>query len=324
MVTPFSKLKIRWREKINIKIIQFNSLLFFALLTFNAYAGFDEIVVFGDSLSDTGNIASINGSFPTPPFFESNRVSNGPVAVEGLAEKLGLRIEPSMHLVGGFSGRNYAVAGARAAGDDPIDLTTQVGTYLLHNGGDASTNSLYVMFIGGMDVRIARGLSRVDAEAALNSATLAIDQQLRLLIAAGAQHFLVVNSPNVGAIPETQLLAGVNDNKHLVKQTKKRNDSEYFNRQLAKNVKRIERDTGHDLVLFDLFSYLNKILENSNALAYTNTVDACYSTVSFSFNEGCESGQRFSKYLFFDEVHPTGRTHERISRALFAEVPEGI
>ncbi len=48
-------------------------------------ANFSAVYVLGDSLSDTGNLASApgQGDFP-PPFFE-NRVSNGPVAVETLA-----------------------------------------------------------------------------------------------------------------------------------------------------------------------------------------------------------------------------------------------
>lgn len=61
----------------NIKIIQFNWLVFFLFLTFNAYAEFDEIVVFGDSLSDTGSLASVTGAFLNPPFFEASRVSDG-------------------------------------------------------------------------------------------------------------------------------------------------------------------------------------------------------------------------------------------------------
>ncbi len=43
-------------------------------------AQFSQLYTFGDSLSDTGNLASITLDFP-PPFF-MNRISNGPVAVE--------------------------------------------------------------------------------------------------------------------------------------------------------------------------------------------------------------------------------------------------
>ena len=304
-----------------IKIVQLKYLLVLAFLTLNAHAEFNEMVVFGDSLSDTGNFASINGAFPSPPFFQASRVSNGPVAVEGLAEKLGLSVEASLHLVANTGGSNFAVAAARAGGNTPIDLTSQVGAYLLRVGGFASADSLFVMFIGGNDIRDTRDLSRRDARETLSAAAAAIDQQLRLLIAAGAEHILVVNSANIGAIPEIRLLADEN-NKHLANQMKRH--SIQFNRKLARKVRRIEYDTGLDLVLFDLFSYLQKIFINSEALAYTNTVDACFSTEMLAFNPDCEFGQRFDEYLFFDEIHLTGRSHERVSRAMFAEVPEKL
>lgn len=306
-----------------LKIVKLKFILIITFLSFNANAEFDEMVVFGDSLSDTGNLASFIGAFPSPPFFEGSRVSNGPVAVEGLADKLGLEAAASMHLVGGSGGSNFAVAGARAraAGDQPIYLATQVGAYLLQTGGIASADSLYVVFIGGNDVRDTRGIPRKASNEILNAAAVAIDQQIRLLISAGAQHILVVNSPDIGSIPETGLKAIEANNKHLARQTKRR--SKQFNRKLARKVRRIEYETGLDLVLFDIFDYLQKVLRNSTAFGYTNTSDACFSTDMGQFNPECEFGQRFPEFLFFDEIHPSGRSHERVSRAMYAEVPEG-
>jgi len=54
---------------------------------------FDELVVFGDSLSDTGN---------------AGRFSDGPVWVEGVANGLELSVRPSE-----VGGTNYAFGGAR-------------------------------------------------------------------------------------------------------------------------------------------------------------------------------------------------------------------
>jgi len=52
----------------------------------NADSSYTQVYVFGDSLSDTGNLASVTGDFPSSPFY-MNRVSNGAVAVEILANK---------------------------------------------------------------------------------------------------------------------------------------------------------------------------------------------------------------------------------------------
>jgi hypothetical protein len=68
-----------------------------------AGTGFSKVVVFGDSLNDSGNMLQFtNGVFPAPPDYASGRESNGPVWVEYLAQRLGL----------GDKIANYAVIGA--------------------------------------------------------------------------------------------------------------------------------------------------------------------------------------------------------------------
>ncbi len=54
---------------------------------------FSRLYVFGDSLSDTGNLASVKGDFPFP--YSMTRVSNGLVGVDILAARLDLTVEPS-------------------------------------------------------------------------------------------------------------------------------------------------------------------------------------------------------------------------------------
>ena len=64
------------------------------------------LYVVGDSLSDQGNaFALTGGTFPPPPY--DQRASNGPVAVEYLADALGVPLAPSA-----AGGTNYAVVGA--------------------------------------------------------------------------------------------------------------------------------------------------------------------------------------------------------------------
>jgi len=52
----------------------------------------NQIVVFGDSLSDSGNLfAATMGTTPPPPYYQG-RFSNGPVWVEDLAGRLGVEM----------------------------------------------------------------------------------------------------------------------------------------------------------------------------------------------------------------------------------------
>ena len=104
-------------------------LSFFLILVpsqITAANSFSNIYIFGDSLSDTGNLAAFpDFNFLNQPPYDRG-FSNGPRAVEFLAEALGLSADPSLYLTGLSVGTNYAVAGARARGDEAIDLSSQI------------------------------------------------------------------------------------------------------------------------------------------------------------------------------------------------------
>ncbi|MBF0112690.1 MAG: hypothetical protein HQK74_08145, partial [Desulfamplus sp.] len=78
------------------------SLIILTIMVSNGYAlEFKNIVVFGDSLSDNGNLFSIT-EYPSEPYYQG-RISNGPVWYDYLVEELG---------VTGIT-LNYAYAGAQ-------------------------------------------------------------------------------------------------------------------------------------------------------------------------------------------------------------------
>ena len=168
---------------------------------------FSQIYVFGDSLSDTGNLASIAGDFSAPYYM--NRVSNGPVAVETLAARLGLSAEASLHLLGLNVGSNYAVARANAYGNDVFDLNIQLYSFHANHGFMAPADALYVMFIGGNDVRDA-ALFESDftvAQSLVKAAATEVRHAIESLSQAGARSFLLINAPNISSIPEIRFFA---------------------------------------------------------------------------------------------------------------------
>jgi len=279
-----------------------------------------ELIVFGDSLSDTGNLASVpdRGPFP-PPFYEGSRVSNGPVAVEVLAGLLDTGLSASRHLVGSYSGNNFAVAGARAGGDELIDLKFQVGAYLLFNGGVAAADNVYLLLIGGNDIRDARGARSREARRILRDAANEIDEQVRLLISAGARAVMLVNVPDIGRIPESLAIAAERGGRAIARRASRY--TAQFNRDLARKVSRIERDTGLDLVLFDLERVVDDIIENAAARRFTNTEDGCLNTSILEFEAGCANGANFDRYVFFDQIHPSARTHDIVGRLLYGYIP---
>lgn len=297
------------------RIVVCLSLFLFSVASAQA---FSELIIFGDSLEDTGNFASLGGS-PLPPPFFMNRITNGPVAADVLAEGLGLTAAPSLHFSGAAAGKNYAVAAARAHTAGLIDLTTQVGAFLLNHGGTAPPDALYLVGIGGNDVRDARDApNNATARRIIESAADMTAMNLERLTAAGARNIMVLNLPDVGAIPETALIADMTGDKALIKKTMKK--TRRFNRKLARRLKKLERALGIDFIEFDTFAFFNNILAHPAAFGLNNTTDACFSSVTFTFHPDCHFGASFDQFAYFDEIHPTGRVHMLWGKALLETV----
>ena len=129
------------------------------------------MVVFGDSLSDSGNAFALRGAASTPPdyaldpllipgapyargrtsFPERRNLGRaaGPVAADRRQRRPGVSIARGV-------ASNFAVGGARAREDgNNLNLPTQVASYLERTGGIASPSALYVIAIGSSDVRDA-------------------------------------------------------------------------------------------------------------------------------------------------------------------------
>jgi len=305
-------------------------LLLPVVLVFSSWAyadsSFKQVYVFGDSLSDTGNLASVTGDFPSPPFY-LNRVSNGAVAVEILASKLGLTAQASLHLTGPEAGTNYAIAGANAAGVEPIDLAAQTTIFLANHGYVAPDDALYVILIGGNDIRSARNANdSAIANTIVDLAALQVQQTISMLARSGARTFLLINAPDIGVIPETRILSQLNNDPGMIKRATRL--SKRYRKKLHDMVEQLEESEEHnetgygesdelEIVQFNLLKFFNKLIKHGSKAGFSNTTDACFSSITFTFNPGCHFGMNFDQYIFFDEIHPTARVHAIIGDAFF-------
>ena len=297
------------------------------LLLLSGYAqaspSYSNVYIFGDSLSDTGNLASVDPSGPFPFPYYMNRVTNGPVAVDTLASHLGYTAEASLHLLPSAAvGNNYAVARANAFGEEVLDLGTQVHLFNLNHQFDAPSDALYVVFIGGNDVREALvETDKMAAKMRVKNAANAVQAAIESLTLSGAKSFLVVNAPNVSIIPETQLIAAATNNPELLKRARKL--SQKYRGALHEVVELLEEQHEIEITEFDLFKFFNKLVENADEYGFTNSTEACFSSVSFSFNPGCgDLGENFDQYIFFDEIHPTARVHAIVGEAMAEAILE--
>lgn len=149
---------------------------------------YSQLYVFGDSLSDTGNIGRWT--------FDS---SSHQLYDEILANNIGKTLTPSSK-----GGLDYAEGGGVAVPGLDSDYTTQdqVKSYLASTGGKADPNGLYIHWIGGNDLAAAAlSLNPISAvKIALNSATQAASQ-VNDLLKAGAGTVVVPTVPNIGLTP---------------------------------------------------------------------------------------------------------------------------
>lgn len=146
----------------------------------------DSLTVFGDSLSDTGNVGRFTYNSATNPLYD-----------EILARQAGLTLQPSSQ-----GGSNYAAGGAVAVPSINPQFNTQdqVARYLASNNGRADPNGLYIHWIGGNDLAAAVALPPLATTLIDNSAGAAASQ-VKALLNAGAGTVIVPTVPNVGATP---------------------------------------------------------------------------------------------------------------------------
>ena len=120
-------------------------------------AAFSQFVVFGDSLSDNGNLFRMNGGiWPLTPPNYAGRFANGPVWPELMHVDLGITMDNRAvgGATSGFLNTNSVPQDAvfPAPGAFP-GLQQQVGGYLNEMGGVVDAWALYSVAAGANDLR---------------------------------------------------------------------------------------------------------------------------------------------------------------------------
>lgn len=268
-------------------------------------APFTGLYVFGDSLTDTGNahLGAVMLGLPSPAPPElgyfNGRLSNGPVWVDYLSQRLGAGLlEPQL-----LGGTNYSVAGARAvANADPSpDLAQQIGRFAGDLAGSAADpDALYVVNFGGND---ARDILHDDTDAPDPAAVApTIAAGVVALNGLGARNFLVAGIPNIGLQPEQngEEAAG-------------RALSLALDAALDAAIAALVLADDRRLFTFDYFSVSDPIEADPEALGFTQPLDLpCLGVPGAS--PACPG------FLFFDPLHPSTAAHRLIADAVAAEV----
>jgi phospholipase/lecithinase/hemolysin len=277
-----------------------------ALLAFPAHAAvFSTVIAFGDSLSDNGQ--SLTGR-PVPPApYVGGRFSNGPVAVEYLANAMGANLF------------DYAVSGA-TSGTLNTDFTDgqplretgvarQVDKFQADLGGAAADPVALYLVSGGSNDFLA--IDPGDAAAVAQTAgdvVSNLDTALMRLYNLGARNFLLPLLPDLGMTP---LAAGMGLTAELSQL------SADFNALLADSYDMLRASMPDArLVLFDSAASQNGIDAGAPGNGFVNLDDACFDSAA---NTVCASPD---SYFFWDQEHPSTAGYAALGADLLRALPE--
>lgn len=155
--------------------------------TANSVGQFDDILLFGDSLSDPGNLfAATVGTVPDPAIYPAGQFTNG----DTWATQIGADLA---------SGGNYAFGGAQAAADtDGVpDFLVQIGLWSLSAGPTVSEVDRTIVFLGANDLLA----DPLNPDPAIDPAIAAIADGLSALMLAGLDDFFVIGLPDLALAP---------------------------------------------------------------------------------------------------------------------------
>ncbi len=252
----------------------------------------NQIYVFGDSLSDVGNVfRSTGGVYPSnPPYFQG-RYSNGQVWVEYLAEKLALNLKQNS---------NFAYGGAmtgRISNNGIPGLLTQVENFT-KSQKDINQNALYVLWSGANDYIYGAA----DSATPVKNISSAIES----LASSGARKILVANLPDLGNLPATrnnassQVLSALTNTHNL---------------GLDKALVGLrQKFDAMQIAEVDVNLLYRDAISNPGKYGFKNVTSACL------YNKAtCDNPDQF---LFWDGIHPTTATHKILGEAAFKAVNE--
>lgn len=268
----------------------------------------NQLVVFGDSLSDDGNALYLEnqyknlfGSYPTgvpvpvPPNYTTGKftdgldttpATNGPTGlwIDQFSEKMGLG-QPQASFLGGT---NYATGSAQTGLNSAFPLGVpyvgnQLALFGTANPGGPPADSLYVFWAGADDI-FASG----NGTTAANN----IAGYISSLSSAGAKYFLWLNLPDLGA--------GFAD----------------FNTQYAADLTQLQA-SGTDVVGVNVNALFAAILADPSRYGFTNTTDPAWCGTGALPNCAQNNANQF---LLWDGTHPTTAADALVAQLAYSDL----
>lgn len=231
----------------------------------------NQLIFFGDSLSDNGNYYSISLKLipPSPPYYKG-RFSNGFTWAENLGNVFYQKyyIDYRIYAVGGATATPIFIA--------PTTLRAEIYDYLTRSLLVDRSKTLFSVWIGANDYLFD---SKTDVDTLSSHVINRIAEGINLLIEHGGKHFIVMNLPDIAKTPYGQ--HGATERLHTL--------SILHNQKLAAAINQIENEHPEVKIVFidiyQIFAGLLKDPQQYNTKYHvniTNTTDACWNGLGVS------------------------------------------
>ncbi|MBV8829767.1 MAG: SGNH/GDSL hydrolase family protein [Acidobacteriaceae bacterium] len=269
---------------------------------------FNQFVVFGDSLSDTGNVSISSSGLLPGSNYAPGRFTNGTnttpavppggpqgLWIDQLSAASGIA-DPAPFLSGGT---NYAVGLATTGSNGLYDVGDQVNYYNVAHGFTASPSSLYFFWAGADDLV---GGSNSGKTAADN-----LFHHIQTLAGEGGKYFVWFNLPPLGATPRAKTNNAVAALNAAASQ---------FNAEWSVDVQTLQA-AGVDVIPVDVNNLFAQIAANPSFYGFDNITDSARGLSSVNPDT----------YLFWDDLHPTTAGHSLIAQLVgrdIAAIPEPL
>ncbi len=279
------------------KATLFAAMVVTALLVMTSFAvasPYSNVFVYGDSLSDTGNLYAATialGLPPTPqsPPYYNGRFSNGILSPEYLANALHAPLTSFA-----WGSATTGIGGSGDGGTQTLPGMYNLPGMLLQVQGSLpavaplASTSLFIVW-GGPDDFISGG--------SVQTGVTDVLQIVGALQSVGATHILVPGMPDLGLTPA---YFGDPDATRF---------SFLFDQALQANLPK-------GATYFDTFGFMHLVVANPGAFGFTDVTNPC---LDIANNTICSNP---SQFLFWDDLHPTTKADQILAGQFANAVPE--
>jgi phospholipase/lecithinase/hemolysin len=269
------------------------------------FARFERLVVFGDSLSDNGNVLALDPSFfspPTPPYYKG-RFSNGPNWVDYFPS-----VAPSVAHFGPIT----AFFAAHQPNDHPTDfaiggatsgeLNVQINAYLASLGEQRARGDLCVIWIGANDFSAGLATGSLDPRATVENIRAGITR----LSGAGVRTFIVISIPDIALTPQVKAVPTIVQAARQFVFT--------VNTLLQVELLPYAWLQRISLQIVDINRIFIPLVLNPGRFGFTNSS-------GFALDPRTGGGDtNANDYVFWDGFHPTTKVHQIAAEFIFKEI----